>query len=68
MFQILIFLLGQILKTKKSKKVPNGRCSYLSDREDRDFCDGETREHVQMTSTKNFEILSTSPVPEKSCS
>ena len=42
------------------KIAPNGRCGHLSDRRDRDFCDGETREHLQMSSAKNFEIFSLS--------
>ena len=35
---------------KLQKIAPNGRCCHLSDRGDREFCDGERREHVQTTS------------------
>ena len=34
----------------RQKVAPNGPCGHLLDREDKDFCDAETRKHVQMTS------------------
>ena len=34
---------------KIMKIAPNRRCGHLSDREDRDFCDGESKEHVNIT-------------------
>ena len=37
-----------------AKIAPNGRCGHLSDKGDRDFCDGKTRVHTQMTSAKKF--------------
>ena len=37
------------------KIVPNGFCGHGRDG---DFCDGETREHAQMTPAKSCEILS----------
>ena len=47
-----------------TKITPNGRCSHLSDRGDRDIFEGETRLHVGMTSAKKFVILSPSPAPK----
>ena len=57
-----------LFQTFLLKIASNGRCGHLSDREDREFCDGETREHVQTTSAKNFVILSPSSAPKISCS
>ena len=42
------------------------RCGHISDRGDRDFGDGETREHVKMVSAKNSEILTVSLAPKES--
>ena len=51
----------EVLAVNLEKIAPNGRCGHLSDRE---ICDGETREHVQTTSAKNFQILSPSRAPK----
>ena len=45
---------NEYLSGFKWKIAPNERCGHLSDRGDRDICDGETREHVQMTFAKKL--------------
>ena len=44
------------------KIAPKGRCGHLSDRGDKDFCDGGTAEHVQMTSAKKKIEILTAPL------
>ena len=53
------------LISENRKIAQHGRCSDLSDRGNRDFCDGGTKEHVRMTSAKYSKILNPPLAPEK---